>query len=667
MKFTKPLIVLSVGLALAGCNSSSSDNKTLLDTPFDLTIAHVNDTHSSFDPVKSSFKVAKTKVYNEFGGHPRLLTEVNNYKAEATENNDSILFLHGGDAWQGSAYFKLNEGKMNADILSQMGLDAMALGNHEFDLDNQKLNDFIDSINFPVLAANIDTSNDDDLKDQTNLKPYMVYAFDGNTKEVVTDLDNLPADKHIAAVFGLVLDDMPNIAPNTGDIIFKDMVQSAQATVDMLHAKGINKIIAVTHIGNAIDLDVASQVNGIDLIVGGHSHTLLGDFTNLGMANNGTYAEIVTNPDGKGLTCVVQAGEYAQAIGKTTVAFNGQGAITRCNGNNTLLSNDEFYDSPAREESNKFSEQETASVVSFIDGQENIAVVDEHEKLRQHIDTHYKPAVDAAYGEIISTAPSEIKHERRPGDNGFDKHGSDVAPIVAAGQYYWAATTEVSSIAGIKADFSLVGAGGVRTDIAAGDLREGNISLELLPFSNFMSIVPLEGSVIKELITSTVSATLPAGSHAGKFPYGGNLRYTFTEDNAGIDGTLTSIEVNEGSLDAPDWAPLQDDTTYNVAMNNYNATGNDGWTPLFEAQRTSSGRIDLAYVNGQLTAFAVERIEEDDNGKYKVIYKDQSIDCDDSSFSCNTDAQAVINYIKANHPTLEPISYETVTLERVEQ
>ena len=303
--------------------------------------------------------------------------------------------------------------------------------------------------------------------------------------------------------------------------------------------------------------------------------------------------------------------------------------------------------------------------MSYIDGQDNITVVEENEKLRQHIDTHYKPAVDEAYGEVISTAPSEIKHERRPGDNGFDKHGSDVAPIVAAGQYYWAATTEVSNIAGITADLSLVGAGGVRTNIAAGDLREGNISLELLPFSNFMSIVPLKGAVIKDLISSTVTATLPAGSHAGKFPYGGNLRYTFTEDNAGIDGTLTAIEINKGSLDSPSWEPLQDNTVYNVAMNNYNATGNDGWTPLYEAQKTNSDRIDLAYVDGQLTAFAVDYIEEN-NGKYKVIYENESIDCDNPSFSCNTDAQAVIEYIKVNHPTLAPNSYETVTLERVE-
>ncbi|EAS42571.1 metallophosphoesterase, partial [Photobacterium profundum] len=369
MNFSKPLIVLSIGLALAGCNSDSNSttDKTQPAAPFDLTIAHVNDTHSSFDAVKSSFKVAKTTVYNEFGGHPRLLTKANAYKEEAKTNDDSILFLHGGDAWQGSAYFKLNEGKMNADILSQMGLDAMALGNHEFDLDNEKLNSFIGSINFPVLAANIDTSKDADLKDQTNLKPYVVYAFNGNEKELVTDLDNLPEGKQIAAIFGLVLDDMPNIAPNTGDVEFKDMVESAQSTVDMLKTKGINKVIAVTHIGNAVDLDVASKVNGIDLIVGGHSHTLLGDFTNLGLSNNGTYAKMVTNPDGKGLTCVVQAGEYAQAIGKTEVSFDAEGEITRCGGNNTLLTNDEFYDDAARDTGSKFTDQETASVVSFIE------------------------------------------------------------------------------------------------------------------------------------------------------------------------------------------------------------------------------------------------------------------------------------------------------------
>lgn len=670
MNFSKPLIVLSIGLALAGCNSDSNSttDKTQPAAPFDLTIAHVNDTHSSFDAVKSSFKVAKTTVYNEFGGHPRLLTKANAYKEEAKTNDDSILFLHGGDAWQGSAYFKLNEGKMNADILSQMGLDAMALGNHEFDLDNEKLNSFIGSINFPVLAANIDTSKDADLKDQTNLKPYVVYAFNGNEKELVTDLDNLPEGKQIAAIFGLVLDDMPNIAPNTGDVKFNDMVESAQSTVDMLKAKGINKIIAVTHIGNAVDLDVASKVNGIDLIVGGHSHTLLGDFTNLGLSNNGTYAKMVTNPDGKGLTCVVQAGEYAQAIGKTEVSFDAEGDITRCGGNNTLLTNDEFYDDAARGAGSKFTDQETASVVSFIEGQDNIAVTEEEAKLRAHINTKYKPAVDAAYGEVISAVPNEINHERRPGDNSTDAHGSDVAPIIAAGQYYWATTSEVEAVSGLKADFSLVGAGGIRTNIPAGEYREGNVSLELLPFSNFISVLPVEGSVIKDLIASTIEATLPEGAHAGKFPYGGNLRYTFTETVAGISGTLDSIDINIGTLEAPNWASLENDTTYNVSMNSYNASGNDGWTALYDAQTSDSGRVDLAFVDGKLTAFPVSHLEKDVNDKTIVKYEGEDLDCKDETkdIVCNTDAQAVIDYIAAKQQTLTPISYETVTLNRVE-
>ncbi|MGF1794236.1 bifunctional metallophosphatase/5'-nucleotidase [Photobacterium profundum] len=670
MNFSKPLIVLSIGLALAGCNSDSNSttDKTQPAAPFDLTIAHVNDTHSSFDAVKSSFKVAKTTVYNEFGGHPRLLTKANAYKEEAKTNDDSILFLHGGDAWQGSAYFKLNEGKMNADILSQMGLDAMALGNHEFDLDNEKLNSFIGSINFPVLAANIDTSKDADLKDQTNLKPYVVYAFNGNEKELVTDLDNLPEGKQIAAIFGLVLDDMPNIAPNTGDVEFKDMVESAQSTVDMLKTKGINKVIAVTHIGNAVDLDVASKVNGIDLIVGGHSHTLLGDFTNLGLSNNGTYAKMVTNPDGKGLTCVVQAGEYAQAIGKTEVSFDAEGEITRCGGNNTLLTNDEFYDDAARDTGSKFTDQETASVVSFIEGQDNIAVTEEEAKLRAHINTKYKPAVDAAYGNVIATVPNELNHERRPGDGGTDAHGSDVAPIIAAGQYYWAATPEVVAVSGLKADFSLVGAGGVRTNIPAGEYREGNVSLELLPFANFISVLPVKGSVVKQLLEDTITATLPEGAHAGKFPYGGNLRYTFTETVANTSGTLNSVEVNTGTLEAPNWALLEDSTTYNVSMNSYNASGNDGWTALYDAQTSDSGRVDLAFVDGKLTAFPVSHLEKDGNDKTIVKYEGEDLDCKDETkdIVCNTDAQAVIDYIAAEQQTLTPISYETVTLNRIE-
>ncbi|MGF1874473.1 bifunctional metallophosphatase/5'-nucleotidase [Photobacterium frigidiphilum] len=660
MTFFKPLTALSVALILAGCSQSSQP-----DAVFNLTVAHINDTHSNFDPVKSSFEANGDKVYNEFGGYPRLLTMADEYQQDAKQKNDSFLFLHGGDAWQGSAYFKLNQGAMNAELLSKMGIDAMALGNHEFDLNNKKLNEFIGSINFPVLAANIDTSEDADLKDQANLRPFMVYAFDGNQKTVVDDLDNLPTDKDLVAVFGIALDDMPNLAPNTGDVQFFDMVESAQTTVDMLKAKGINNIVAVTHIGNAVDVDIASKVNGIDLIVGGHSHTLLGDFTNLGMNNDGIYAQLVKNPNGVGQTCVVQAGQYAQAIGRLQVGFNQQGDVVNCNGKNTLLSNDEFYTQPARQTNEKFDAAATQRVVEFIEQEDNIEITDEDANMRNLINVKYKPAVDKAYGKTIAQVPVEIIHERRPGDRGTDKHGSDVAPLIAEGQYYWANTAAVQKVTGMKVDFALIGAGGIRTNIEAGEYREGNVSLEMLPFSNFMSVLPVKGSAIKALIDSTVTATLPEGSHAGKFPYGGHIRYSFTETKAQEAGKLDTVEIMTGTEANPVWTKIDNNKVYNIALNNYNATGNDGWTPLYEAQKNSSGRVDLAYVDGKLTGFDVKNIAKVGN-KYKVNYQGAAPNCKAENTVCNTDAQAMIDYIAAERQTVTPLSYEVVTFNRAQ-
>lgn len=660
MKLNHTLLALSVGFCLHGAQAIAQDS-------FELTVAHVNDTHSAFDAVKSSFKVNEELVYNEFGGYPRVYQESLAYKQQAKDANDSFLFLHGGDTFQGSAYFKLNHGAMNADLLNKMGIDAMAMGNHEFDLGTEKLAEFVSSINFPMLAANIDIEGDEYLNGNKNIQPYLIYQFDGNKKTQITDMATIKSGDNLVGVIGLALDDMKDIASKTGGVEFSDMVISAQASVDKLKAMGITKVVAVTHIGNAKDVELASKVNGIDLIVGGHSHTLLGDFTNLGKADNGTYANLVANPDG-GKTCIVQAGESAQAIGLVKANFNDQGAITSCNGHNTLLSNDEFYGDKYR--TNKLAAKETKKVETFIDNTKNITITEENSELRKLIDQKYQPHLNEAYGDVITFVPDTINHERRPNDGGTDAHGSDVAPIVAWGQYAWAASDEVAKVAGIKADLSLVGAGGVRQDIAFGDLREGNISLELLPFSNALSIVPMSGENIKALISSSITATLPEGAHAGKFPYGGNLRYTFDETISGVEGKLSSIEINTGTPSSPKWTAVQDKETYNVAMDAYHATGNDGWGIVFDSQTEKSGRVDLAYVDGNLTAFPVTKLELKEKMKKgkmvmrkSVVYQGQALNCKAENVKCNTDAQSVVETLTPLK-SLTPLSYETVTFNR---
>lgn len=660
MNRLRPLLLLVFCSFLFACQPGKENQ------PFVLTLAHMNDTHSQFDPVNAELKGPifgkqgeTDTLYTRFGGYPRLLTMAKSFQAEALAKNQPLLLLHGGDAWQGSGYFKLNEGMANAELLSQFGLDAMALGNHEFDLDNQKLARFIEGVNFPVLAANLDTRDDPDLRHTTNLKPFVVYAFEGNRKSPVTDLNNLPQGKQLVAVMGLVLEDMANISPNVGKLRFGKEVASAQATVDLLRQKGIHHVIALTHIGNQRDLALAAEVNGIDAIVGGHSHSLLGDFSNIGWGKTGEYAQLVTNPDGVGLTCVVQAGSYAQAIGLARVSFDGQGRVIACKGQNQLLASRDFFADPARKQ--VLDETRGKQAGKFIDAQPNLVTVDEDPRLRGIIDSHYKPALEQAFGPVIATLPAALQNARRPGDNGSDSHGSDVAPLVAEGQYYWANTPAVQALTGGPVHFALLAVGGVRADLPAGELREGDAALTLLPFKNQLSVLTLTGAEVRALLTETITATLPASAHAGKFPYGGHLRYTFTETVPAKRGELTRLQwlSAEGQ-----WQDLVDSQRYRVVMNAYSANGNDGWQALARAQRQQAERLDLAWVDGKLTGFPIEKVEQSGDQLSARYAPGQQLDCKASSVNCSTDAASFVQYVREQRPILTALTEETVTLLR---
>lgn len=663
MNRLRPLLLLAFCSFLFACQPNNENQ------PFVLTLAHMNDTHSQFDPVNAELKGPlfgkqgeTDTLYTRFGGYPRLLTMAKSFQADALAKNQPLLLLHGGDAWQGSGYFKLNEGMANAELLSQFGLDAMALGNHEFDLDNQKLARFIKGVNFPVLAANLDTRDDPDLRHAANLKPFVIYSFDGNQKSPVTDINNLPQGKQLVAVMGLVLEDMANISPNVGKLRFGNEVTSAQATVDLLRQHGIDHIVALTHIGNQRDLALAAKVNGIDAIVGGHSHSLLGDFRNIGWGNTGEYAQLVTNPDGVGMTCVVQAGSYAQAIGLARVSFDAQGRVIACQGQNQLLASRDFFADPARQQT--LDETRSKQAGKFIDAQPNLVTVDEDPRLRGIIDSHYKPALEQAFGPVIATIPAALQNARRPGDNGSDSHGSDVAPLVAEGQYYWANTPAVQALTGGPVHFALLAVGGVRADLPASELREGDAALTLLPFKNQLSVLTLSGADVRALLTETITATLPASAHAGKFPYGGHLRYTFTETTPGKGGALTQLQWQNAD---GQWQDLVDNQRYRVVMNAYSANGNDGWQALARAQAQQAERLDLAWQDGKLTGFPVERVEQRGDQLSARYATGHQLDCKASGVDCGTDATSFVAYVRDARPTLTALDEETVTLVRATQ
>lgn len=680
MNLCRTLLALSLSTALFACSlpyvertavEPAAVNTQAPAVGLQLKIIHINDTHSQFDP--SPAKVVGNDgnpLHTFIGGHPRLLTEARRLREQATAAGLPSLFLHGGDAFKGSAYFELFEQKINIDILNRMQLDAMALGNHEFDIGLPKLADFASNINFPLLAANVDKTAEPQLAEIANLKPYQVFVLENNRwlpeaqwqAQAAKTPQNKVAPVRLA-VFGLALEDMRAMVPDTGALIFEAEVAAAQRTVNYLQKQGINHIVALTHLGNQRDLRVAAAVNGIDVIVGGHSHSLLGDFRHWYLGLQGPYAQQVLNPDGNSFTCVVQAGQYAQAVGALTVSFDSQGQISDCRGENTLLASRELYRSALRQADSQITGDALAQTLAYLESLPNTRITEEDAALRQVINEVYLPAVKQAYGEQISSTERTIPHVRLPGTGGSDQHGSELAGHIADAMHNWLNSAKVQPLLSGPVDFSLIGAGNIRSHLEAGAIYEGHIRLEVLPFDAPLSVLRVTGADVLALLEETIAATLPAGAHAGKFPYSSHLRYTASER---LDGSLQLSEV--AVLREGNWQAIVPEQQYRLATTNYLANGNDGWQRLQQVQQQSTDRQDIILLNGQPKAYAVKQVLANTDAKgqqaFVVKYAKESLPCGKEGADCKTAAQAVIDYLRAQPDLWQQSRTATVTLWR---
>lgn len=178
--------------------------------PAKLVLAHINDTHSYFEPtsLQLSLKVNEQIIepYVSAGGFARIATRFKQLKEDATRQGKDTLFLHAGDCFQGTLYFSLFKGKANADLLNALNIDAMTLGNHELDMGNEPVAEFAKRIQFPLLAGNWNLSNEDIKKTHTLADNSQVKAFLPDTRSasyIVKEFDGEPV-----AIFGLSIDQM---------------------------------------------------------------------------------------------------------------------------------------------------------------------------------------------------------------------------------------------------------------------------------------------------------------------------------------------------------------------------------------------------------------------------------------------------------------------------
>ncbi|ART79493.1 bifunctional metallophosphatase/5'-nucleotidase [Oceanisphaera avium] len=640
----KTLMASLVALTLSGCASSQ------LDQPFSLTIAHINDTHAHFDASDVRLTFADNAVYTQAGGSARLLSYANQLSEQAKDQQHAFLFLHAGDAWQGTGYFKQHQGAMSADVLSRMHLDAMTLGEREFSLDNARLASFIEQVNFPVLAANLDTRQEPALSEQENLQPYVLYRFKGNKKQQVASVKE--AGKYpVVAVFGLINQDLASQGANLGHLRVSDEISRAQSTVNALKEQGVNYIVALTHLGLEKDRELAQSVNGIDVIVGGHADALLGDFSDIGGTKNEPYAQSFTNPNGRGRTCVVQSGQRGQAMGKVTVTFTYDGRVSQCQGNNTLLVDSRFYRDASHNEQQRLNDAQLEQVNQHIAHSSKVAIVEEDKSLQQYIAKQYRPSLLQAYGKTIGMVPNTLNHATQP----VDGKSSQVAPLVAASQWYWANTPAVQSVTGRQVDFALVSAGTPQQNIEVGVLKTGQINMGLLPSTEALSLVSLSGRQVAGVILEAINSAIAKGADGSQFPYVAGLRYEFNETSPGR-GYVNNLEYQQQGQ----WTRLKPNQQYQVALSGFHSQDT-----LFDAQQVLTDRLDLAYVNGKLAAFPVARLTKNAHGKIAPDYINQPLNCQDAQVSCEAAAVAFTEYVQQVHPTLTPVTETGISLNRL--
>ncbi|WP_298774299.1 bifunctional UDP-sugar hydrolase/5'-nucleotidase [uncultured Shewanella sp.] len=602
-KLLKGLVATAVLTALAGCGSDDDNNNNTESgsNTFNLAIAHINDTHSNFDATSLDFTAqveeADFDVRTSVGGYPRIAKKLKEAREAAEEKGLPFLALHGGDAFQGSLYFSVLKGEGNAKLLSEMGLDAAALGNHEFDLGNEALIEFANNINYPILAANLDMSADASMSGVDNILPYTIKELNGER----------------VGIFGLVLEDMPSITSPGEDLIFNGEVETAQATVDTLVAEGVDKIIMVSHIGLDRDIRIAENVNGVDVIVGGHSHTRLGDFTNLGLGHgsaSASYAQIFTNPDGKGKTCIVQAGEKAEAVGGLEVSFT-EGAVTECAGTNVLLIDNDFQHKYDGETRVALESDDQTAVEAFVNAQSNIAFAEEDEDVRRVIDTEYKPLLEKFESTVVGnvsdvndpTNTAQLDHVRIPG---VARGGASLAGTGSeAGAHVATSMVWKLNEQGYGVDMAITNNGGVRDHIVAGPdgLTAGYVVGSLLYFNNELAIVELTGSDISSLLEYTINYGISTSS--GAFPTFANLEFTF--NGLAIEGEqIEGLNVCPGGVDAGNCAAIEDDKVYKVTTNAYIAGGKDGYDML--ATHNQSDLVLTGFVDNEVMIEYVEML-----------------------------------------------------------
>lgn len=309
--FRAPLACALLAMLLAACGGKAPADNPQKPEP-DLTILHVNDSHSFVAGMNDEENYCIDDAECR-GGYARIAAEIRRVKA----GRDNVLALHAGDSFQGTLLFSVHRWPMLAELDALLPYDAMTPGNHEYDDGCAEFAGYIPKLPYPMLAANIDAQPGSDL-DGLGIEPYMIREIGGRK----------------VGVIGLSNDSGAILASACPGMTFTDHEADLKRAVRELRDRGIDRIIALTHLGLSEDRRLARSVDGVDVIVGGHSHSYIGPGS-----EEGPYPIVEHSPNGDPVL-VVTAGYGTRWLGELSVNFDENGAPASWSGEAVPLGRD---------------------------------------------------------------------------------------------------------------------------------------------------------------------------------------------------------------------------------------------------------------------------------------------------------------------------------------
>ena len=254
-----------------------------------LTVLHTSDTHSCILPLKKN--LADTTLADR-GGFLRRIAMLK----EERQKDPSLLLFDCGDFSQGSSYYTMFQGDVEVELMNRMHYDAVTIGNHEFDFGLENMTRLFRKANFPVVCSNYDFA---DTELASIVKPYIVLKRKGVKVGVFAlcpPLEGLVSTK------------------NYGPLRYLDPVETATRMVEQLRGKEkCNVVICLSHLGWNIDVfddnDLLPKTSGIDLVLGGHSHSY---HEQIAYVNDKTGRRVPVDHEGK----------HAVFVGKITLDLN---------------------------------------------------------------------------------------------------------------------------------------------------------------------------------------------------------------------------------------------------------------------------------------------------------------------------------------------------------